>query len=158
MLIPQFVNGPVEIAIGERNVFKTAACRIVAADRRPIDTKRGIDRRFDVLGADVAVAGPTEFARFGAAVVGDADCAAASDARTGPERGLLHEVIAPGLCVGRADRPAELAHRQNQRTVEQAIGLQIGDERAERGVELAAALSAFRSCWRGRPAANGLAV
>src|SRR5260370_35003757 len=133
---PEFVDGSVKVVPGEGNVFEAAAEGIVVADVGPVDAEGGIDGRFDVLGLDVAAARPAWVEGGGAGVVGGADRAAAFDACAGESDRHLQPVIAAAGRSDLADRATELAHHDDQRTVELAAGFEVGEQRSNAVVKL----------------------
>ena len=81
---------------------------------------------------------PAVFDDLRAVRVGLADDAAAVGAAAGEDDGVAEVVVAAALVVERADGAAELAHDDDQRLVEDVHGGEIGEQRAEGGVELRA--------------------
>src|SRR5947209_2773236 len=57
-LLPEFVNGAVDILIRVGDVVEAATQGIIISNRGPVDAHGGVDGGFDVLGFDVARAGP----------------------------------------------------------------------------------------------------
>src|SRR5471032_3218672 len=53
--LEQFVYRLVRAVLGERNIFETAAERIIRTDDRVVDAEGGVDGGGDVFWADVAV-------------------------------------------------------------------------------------------------------
>src|SRR6266404_5100603 len=86
---PEFVDRPVQVLFGEGHVLETAVERIVFADGGPVDAHGGVDGGLDVLGADIAVAGPAVVDRVGPVSFCATDGAAAFDACAGEDGGLL---------------------------------------------------------------------
>lgn len=56
---PQFVDGSVKILFRKWDVFESSPGWIVFTDGGPVNAEGGIDSGFDILGIDVAAAGPT---------------------------------------------------------------------------------------------------
>src|SRR5216684_2691474 len=95
-------------AVGERRgVLEAAVERVVVADGGVVDAEGGVDRRGDILGADVAIAAPPVVGHFSAGGVGRTDHLRAADAAAGPDGGHAQVVIAAVLVVQGADGAAE---------------------------------------------------
>src|ERR1700722_18930038 len=93
-LLPEFVNRPIKILIRVWHVIEAPSQGIVVAYCSPIDAHRRVDGGLDILGLDLASAGPAGIDCIGAGGVGDAEGLAAGDSRACEEGELLREVVA----------------------------------------------------------------
>src|SRR5712691_830016 len=135
-LAPEFVDRLILNGILLGNVLESPA-EIAAVDYfGPVDAQRGIDRRLDVLGPDVAPGGETGVDDGVAQVVGLADRAPSPDAGSGEHRRLLRMMVATVVLVEWADRAAELAHGHDERRIEASVVLQVRDQSTQARVEL----------------------
>lgn len=66
------------------------------------------------------------------------DDLAAPDSAAGEEDGLSCKMVPSALVVKRACCAAKFSHRHDESVGEDAAGLQVGDQRSQRGVKLAA--------------------
>src|SRR5436309_3481281 len=107
---PKFIDRAVQVLVGKRDVFEAAAERVVIADAGPVDSHRGVDRRFDVLRLYVALAGPAEIYGVRASGVCRADGAAALDSRAGEDCRHLQPVVAAARWCDRSDRASKFPH------------------------------------------------
>ena len=109
---------------GERDVFESALERIVVQRLGVINAERGVDGRRDVFVGDGAVLRPARGQHRAAVSRGRADDAPADHSTAREDRELIEVMITPqGLVqpfdIPGSDRSSELAHRDDQRFVEQ---------------------------------------
>src|SRR4051794_3355592 len=108
-LSPEFVNRQEGKRPRLRHVLEAASQRIVAANGSPVDTKRRVNRRLDVLRVNVAILRPAVIDRVGSPCVRLPNYRAALDAAAREESELLRPVVPAGLRRDRPDGASEFA-------------------------------------------------
>src|SRR5215813_10921878 len=109
------------------DVMEGAPRRRVLNPLRPVDAERRIDRAGDVFHIDRAIGRPSVINDLPAVFIGLADDRAAPDAAAGEHAGMnMHVMLAAFASLAQSPRsPAEFAHRDDQRLVEQRLARRV---------------------------------